>query len=150
MGPNFEAYSEEAMLLGHWCCAHGLFLHFQGGAPTQQLIWSTLHIIVLRAEIDLQQWLRGRQAVQSQISVCIPNLPAQVLALLMLFTKPYGPNGFPSPCRSPPANIPVCMSHLVTASEFNRFWQPVCRPACSLWYPKSLEYSLLSPILSLP
>lgn len=88
--------------------------------------------------------------MQSQISVCIPNLPAQVLALLMLFTKPYGPNGFPSPCRSPPANIPVCMSHLVTASEFNRFWQPVCRPACSLWYPKSLEYSLVSPILSLP
>lgn len=117
---------------------------FQGGASAQQQFWSTLHILVLRAKIDLQLWLRGRQLVQSQISVCIPNLPAQILALLMLFTKPYGPNACPQPLQEPSSHCPcmyVTSCHCLC--EFNRSWQPVWRPACSLLHSRSLESSTL-------
>lgn len=88
--------------------------------------------------------------MQSQISVCIPNLPAQILALLMLFTKPYSPNACPQPLQEPSSHCPcmyVTSRHCL--SEFNRSWQPVCRPACSLLHLRSLEYSLDSPVLLL-
>lgn len=76
---------------------------------------STLHI----RGSGMKSICRGDSQADSQRShgapVCIPNLPAQVAALLMLFTKHNALNTCPQPLLEPSSHCPVRLSHLVTA-----------------------------------
>lgn len=71
--------------------------------------------------------------MQSRSPVCIPNLPAQVVALLMLFIKLSAPIACPQLLPEPSSHCPYTpVTSCQCLLEINRSGQPVYRLACSL------------------